>query len=140
MSDFVPNVFFDVIFAGIDIGMSGQFTNVSGLGMEFEYETYIEGGSNYPRYFFKNALPQTLVLQQGTVTTIDSFAAWMNTVNLGVSAFLNGVVLLKDHTGAIKRNWTIQGAFPVKYIGPELNSLQSALAVSRVEFQYNGCI
>ncbi len=140
MSDFVPNIFFDVIFVGIDFGMSGQFTNVSGLGMEFEYETYNEGGSNYPRYFFKNAVPQTLVLQQGTVTTVDSFAAWMNTVNLGISAFLNGVVLLKDHTGAIKRNWTIQGAFPVKYIGPELNSLQSSLAVSRIEFQYNGCI
>jgi phage tail-like protein len=120
--------------------MSGQFTNVSGIGMEFEYETYNEGGSNYPRYFFKNAVPQTLVLQQGTVTTIDAFAAWMNTVNLGVSAFLNGVVALKDHTGMIRRNWTIQGAFPVKYIGPELNSLHSSLAVSRIELQYNGCI
>ena len=140
MADFVPTPYFEVVFGGIGPGMSGQFTSVSGLTMEYEYETYLEGGSNYPRQFFKNAVPQKLILEQGTVTTVDSFAEWMHMVNLGITAVLNGVVLLKDHTGAVKRQWTVMGAFLVKYVGPELNSLKSELAVSRIELLHNGCI
>ena len=140
MLDFVPSAFFEVSFGGIDVGMSGQFISVSGLGMEYSYDTYIEGGSNYPRYFFKNAVPQTLVLMQGTVTTVDSFAKWMEQVNKGIAAPLEGTVTLRDHTGVGKRTWVIQGAFPVKYIGPDMNSMQSDLAVSRIELMHNGCV
>lgn len=140
MINYVPSAFFEVLFVGIDMGMSGQFTSVSGLDMEYTYETYIEGGSNYPRQFFKHAVPQKLVLEQGTVTTVDAFAAWMHMVNQGISAFLNGTVILKDNAGVVKRNWVVQGAFPVKYVGPAMNSLKSALAVSRIELLHNGCI
>jgi phage tail-like protein len=138
--DFVPNVFFDVLFVGMGVGMSGEFTSVSGLGMEFEYETYNEGGRNYPVRFFKNTVPQTLVLEQGTVTTVDPFVAWLLAVNEGVTLMLNGTVTLKDHTGAPKRVWTIIGALPVKYVGPNLDSMRSELAVTRLEFMYNGCV
>lgn len=138
--DYVPSAFFEVTFGGADLGMSGQFTSVSGLDMEYEYESYLEGGSNYPRQFFKNAVPQTLVLEQGTVTTVDEFAKWMSTVNRGIATALNGVVTLKDNTGASKRSWTILGAFLVKYVGPNLDSLKSNLAVSRIEMLHNGCV
>ena len=136
---YVPTVFFDVVFAGGFIGMSGLFTSVSGLNMEFQYETYTEGGSNYPRHFFKQAAPQTLVLEQGTVTTVDTFSAWIMGINAGMAAVLNGVIILKDHTGEHKRVWTVVGAFPVKYVGPSLDSMRSNLAVSRIELLHNGC-
>jgi phage tail-like protein len=139
MYGFVPSAFFNVIFDGLGIGMSGEFTSVSGLGVEFEWETYSEGGRNYPRRFFKGIVPQTLVLQQGTVTSYDEFSMWMSEINLGITRTLDGLVSLCDHTGKVMRVWTVVGAMPTKYVGPSLNSLQSELAVTSIEFIYNGC-
>lgn len=139
MSDYVASTFFEVILAGVGIGLSGEFTTVSGLGVEFEYETYTEGGSNYPRRFFKSVVPQTLVLEQGTVTTVDAFSAWIAAVNQGISMPVNGMVILKDHTGAPKRSWFVQDAQVLRYIGPSLDSINPQLAVTRIELSHNGC-
>jgi phage tail-like protein len=137
---FAPSSFFEVYFSGAGIGMAGEFTSVSGLGMEFEYETYNEGGRNYPRSFFKGVVPQTLVLEQGTVTTVDAFSLWMTEINAGIMRPLDGIVLLKDHNGDIMREWTIIDAMLTKYIGPSLDSARAELAVNRIEFRYNGCV
>lgn len=140
LADYVPNTYFDVIFGPPALGMSGYFTSVSGLTMEFEYETYTEGGNPYPRQFFKNIVPQTLVLEQGTVTTVDGFALWIHSLNLGMRLPINGIIMLKDQTGAVKRTWMIMDALVSKYVGPSLNSMQPELAVTRIEMTYNGCI
>ena len=140
MSDYVPTAYFDVTFGSFITGLSGQFVSVSGLGIEFDYDVYLEGGSNYPRYFFKSVVPQTLVFEQGTVTTTDAFSSWIAMVNSGMNLTLSGIVTLKDHTGEKKRSWTVQNAFPIKYVGPSLNSLTSELAVSRIELRHNGCL
>ena len=136
---YVSGAYFDVVLGGVPVGMSGRFTTVSGLGMQFEYETYQEGGSMYPRYFDKNAVPQTLVLEQGTVTTVDTFSLWVALVNSGVTVPLAGVIVLKDFRGIPMRNWTIAGAHIVSYSGPTLDSNQPQLAVNRIELMYGGC-
>jgi phage tail-like protein len=142
MSDYVSGAYFEAIFpvVGAGAGMTGKFLSVSGLGMEFEYETYSEGGRNYPRRFFKGVVPQTLVLEQGTVTTFDAFNLWVNLINLGQTMTIDGIILLKDHTGKTRREWTVIGGMVSKYIGPSLNSLRSQLAVTRIELIHNGCI
>ena len=139
-ADYLPNTYFQVEFGAPALGMSGYFTSVTGLSMEFEYETYTEGGSLFPRQFLKNVVPQTLVLEQGTVTSVDGFAAWMHMLNQGMRMPINGIILLKDHTGATKRSWWIVDAMMVKYVGPTLNAMQPELSVSRIELQHNGCI
>jgi len=140
MQHYVSSSYFEVMFAAPPIvGLSGRFTNVSGLGMEFEYDTYTEGGTNFPRYFFKNSVPQTLTLHQGTVTMVDLFSNWIASVNVGMGISLNGVIVLKDHTGMSKRSWIVMEAFPLKYIGPTLDSMKSELAVSTIELRHNGC-
>ena len=139
-AEYVPNTYFEVSFGAPALGMSGYFTSVSGLSIEFEYETYSEGGVPYPRYFFKNVVPQTLVLEQGTVTSVDGFAAWVHMLNQGMRMPINGMIYLKDHTGALKRSWMVNDAMVVKYVGPSLNAMQPELAVSRIELQHNGCI
>ena len=63
----------------------------------------------------------------------------MAMVNQGMSIPLAGTVILKDATGSAKRTWTIVGAHLMKYIGPDLDSNQPALAVSRIELIHNGC-
>ena len=117
----------------------GRFTAVSGLNMEIEYEVYNEGGLNYPRFFFKENKPQVLILEQGVVTTLDSVSLLMAMSSTGMSIPLAGTVILKDNTGSAQRTWTIVGAYLMKYVGPELDSNQPAVAVSRIELIYNGC-
>lgn len=139
IDNFTSGAYFDVILGGDPLGMSGRFTSVTGLGMQFEYETVREGGSMYPRYFFKNAVPQTLVLEQGTVTTVDTFSMWVNMVNMGMSVPLGGIITLNDYRGVPMRTWTIAGAHITKYVGPSLDSNNVQLAVNRIELLYGGC-
>ena len=136
---YLSGAYFEVMLIGVGAAVVGKFTSVSGLSMEVEYEVYNEGGLNYPRYFFKGTKPQVLVLEQGVVTSVDSASLLMNMCNLGMSIPLAGTVILKDSFGVPQRTWTIVGAYLQKYVGPDLNSNQPALAVTRMEFTYNGC-
>ena len=132
--------YFDVLLIGTGAVLAGGFASVSALDMEADYEIYTEGGSNYPRYFFKNVKPQHLVLEQGVVTTVDSVSLLMGMVNQGMSIPLAGTIILRDSFGTPQREWTIVGAHLQKYVGPQLNSNQASVAVSRIELIHNGCI
>lgn len=136
---FLTGAYFEVYLVGTGAVLAGNFLSVSGLGMEFEYDVYCEGGSSYPRYFFKAAKPQTLVLEQGTITLVDSASILLDLVNAGASIPLMGTIILKDSYGEAKRTWNIAGAHLVRYVGPTLNSNQPSLAVNRIELMYNGC-
>lgn len=138
-SDYLSGSFFEVALIGPGAAIMGRFTAVSGLNMEIEYEVYNEGGLNYPRFFFKESKPQVLVLEQGVVTTLDSVSLLMAMTASGMSIPLAGTVILMDSFGMPQRTWTIVGAYLRKYVGPDLNSNQPALAVSRIELIYNGC-
>ena len=139
MADYLSGAFFEVNLFGPGAVLMGRFTSVSGLGMEIDYEVYNEGGLNYPRFFFKENIPQLLVLEQGVVTTVDSVSLLMGMCTVGMSIPLGGVITLKDSFGDTQRVWSIVGAYLKKYVGPDLNSNQPALAVSRIELIHNGC-
>ena len=136
----LSGAYFDVFLAGTGAVLAGGFLSVSGLDMEAEYEVYTEGGSNYHRFFFKNTKPQTLVLEQGVVTSVDSVSLLMAMVNQGMSIPLAGAIILRDSFGSAQREWTIVGAHLQKYVGPQLNSNEASMAVSRIELIYNGCV
>ena len=135
----ISGAYFEVLLIGPGAVLAGGFHAVSGLDMEAEYEFYTEGGSSYPRCFFKNIRPQHLVLEQGVVTTVDSVSLLMAMVNQGMSIPLAGAIILRDSFGAPQREWTIVGAHLQKYVGPKLNSNQASAAVSRIELIHNGC-
>ena len=102
------------------IELTGRFTSVSGLGMEVEYEVYTEGGSEFPQ--------------------ADNVAKLMEGCIQGQMIPLTGTIELRDSFNHSQRSWAIIRAFLQRYIGPELNSNQAALAVSRIELIYNGCL
>ena len=135
----LSGAYFDVLLVGVGALLAGGFSSVSGLGMEADYEVYTEGGSNYPRFFFKNTKPQRLVLEQGVITTIDSVSLLMGMVNQGMSIPLAGGIVLMDSFGVPQREWTVVGAHLVKYEGPRLDSNQASVAVNRIELIHNGC-
>ena len=138
-SEYLSGSYFEVALLGPGAALAGRFTAVSGLTMEIDYDVYNEGGLNYPRFFFEESKPQTLVLEQGVVTTVDSVSLLMAMTASGMAIPLAGTVILMDSFGTPQRTWTIVGAYLKKYVGPDLNSNQPALAVSRIELIYNGC-
>lgn len=130
--------YFDVLLVGVGAVLAGGFLSVSGLDMEVDYEVYNEGGSFYPRYFYKSAKPQVLVLEQGVVTSVDSASLLMAFVNQGMSIPLAGTIILKDSFGKVQRVWSVVGAHLRKVTGPQMNSNQPGLAVTRIELMHNG--
>ena len=140
MSDMLSGAYFEVALVSPvpTAALMGGFSAVSGLDMEMDYEVYHEGGSLYPRYFFKQAKPQTLVLERGVVTDTDAVSVLMGFVNQGMSLPLAGTITLKDTFGKVQRVWTVTGAHLVKVAGPQLNSDQPAAAVTRIELMHNG--
>lgn len=132
--------YFKVTLVGVGVIVKGDFTSVSGLGMEVEYEVFNEGGRNYPRFFQKETKPQTLVLEQGIMTDSDSVSRLMGMVNRGQCVPLGGTITMMDRYGKEQRTWIIEGAHLQKYIGPKLDANSTALAVSRMEFLYNGAL
>lgn len=130
--------YFDVLLVGVGAVLAGGFLSVSGLDMEVDYEVYSEGGSFYPRYFYKSAKPQVLVLEQGVVTSVDSASLLMAFVNQGMSIPLAGTIILKDSFGKAQRVWSVVGAHLRKVTGPQMNSNQPGLAVTRIELMHNG--
>ena len=147
MSEYLSGCYFDVsltatageIASQLGEGLSGRFLSVSGLIMEVEYESYQEGGSNYTNFFLKSPKPQILVLEQGVLTDGSKISIIMKACVSGILVPLGGTVTLKDTFGEPQRSWMIQDAYLQKYIGPDLNSNQPALAVHRIELIYNGC-
>ena len=140
LSPFLSGAYFDVDLAGIPPAiLVGRFTSVTGLSMEVEYETYNEGGANYPRHFFKGNKPQVLVLEQGIMTTVDNASLLIASTSIGASLPMSGTIILYDSFGEPQRSWSIVDARIQKYVGPELNANQPALAVSRIELVHNGC-
>ena len=135
---FIAGSYFTVMLVGVGGAIVGDFTKVSGLGMEVEYTQYREGGSNYTRMLIDGVKPQTLVLEQGVVTGADSGSILMNTINLGMSCGLSGVVILNDSFGIPQRTWTITDAYLTKYEGPTLDANQVQAAVTTMELIYNG--
>lgn len=134
----LSGAYFEVLLIGAGAILSGGFGAVSGLDMEADYEVYNEGGSFYPRYFFKGVKPQILVLEQGVVTDVDSVSLLMAMVNQGMSIPLAGTIILKDSFGNSQRVWNVVGAHLRKVSGPQLNSDQPGLAVTRIELMHNG--
>ena len=141
---YVTGSYFDVwiiqpLLGGVMYGANGKFTKISGLGVEFDYDYYCEGGSNFHRAYFKGVKQQTLVLEQGTVVSgVDQLSVAMNLINLGTELSFQLEIRLWDHTGKVVRTWTILGAHLTKYEGPSLDANQSEVAVTRMEFTYNG--
>ena len=79
------------------------------------------------------------MLEQGVVTTVDSVSLLMAMVNQGMSIPLAGTIILRDSFGEAQREWSVVGAHLQKYVGPQLNSNQASVAVSRIELIHNGC-
>jgi phage tail-like protein len=115
------------------------FTEVSGLSAEVETTKYREGGRNG----FEHELPgpahfSRLVLKRG-LTDIDNLWDWAKAVRGGTITRRNGSIILGGDSvlHGIQR-WNFEGAYPVKWTGPELRADSATVAFESIELVHTG--
>jgi phage tail-like protein len=114
-----------------------SFQSVSGLSVEYDFESYKEGGENR----FEHKLPvrtkySDLVLRRGMLTDSD-------VINWFKAAFQNRefqpadvTISLLNEKLEILRTWVIVQAIPKKWQISDFSSTDSAIVVETIELAY----
>lgn len=116
----------------------GGFSEVSGLQVEIEVQEYREGGMN--EYIHKLAgptrYPSNLVLKRGL--TDAALWIWHQEGRKGAIRRRNGSIVLLDSAGVEKWRWNFLGAYPVRWLGPDLRGGSNEVAVETLELVHHG--
>jgi phage tail-like protein len=116
----------------------GGFSACSGLQMETEVQDFIEGGVNSHTWKFATRSKQTnLTLKRGIVNKV--LWDWYHDITIGKMKFRNGTITVLDSKGVnAVLEFQVLKAFPVKWIGPDLDAAQNNLAVETLELAHQG--
>jgi phage tail-like protein len=127
---------------GVEIG---RFMEISGLEVTIETDTIAEGGQNsYSHKVPKRMSWPNITLKRG-VTQGNGLFDWLNTASGEQFAANNN--RLTRHTAAITligpggdrlRAWEFDGAFPVKWSGPNFSVSAAEAAVESLEITHHG--
>jgi phage tail-like protein len=132
---FTPTCYFLLKVPGIDT--IGQFTQCSGMELEFEVLEYAEGGNNESVYRLPGHVRYpNLVLTRG-LTNQDALEQWLwKTRN---EPELKEITLqLLDSTKTVIRTWTFADAFPIRWQGPTFMAAGSDIATEVLEIAHAG--
>lgn len=133
---------FYVEIEGINVA---QFSEVNGLQIEIETESYREGGKNDFVYNFPKGIKyQPLVLKRG-ITDVDELWKWYKEVRDGKIARKNVTIRMyksyKDMKAKdAKWSWTFQKAYPIKWTGPALKADSNTIAFESIELVHQGIL
>ena len=117
----------------------GGFTEVTGLEMEMEVESYREGGLNAFIHQLPGAMryPSHLVLRRG-LTDADSFWRWYRDAARGKIERKNGSIVLQTAKGDDAWRWNFIDAYPIRWTGPQLRAASAEIATESVELVHRG--
>lgn len=122
----------------IDGIVTAHASEVTGLQIETETESYEEGGVNdFVHQLPKRTKYQHITLKRG-ITDRDELWKWYQEVISGDFKRKNGAIVLMDVTGEGKWRWNFEKAYPVKWTGPDLKADSSSIAFEAVELAHNG--
>lgn len=117
------------------------FSEVTGLQVEVEVHEYREGGVN--AYVHKLAgptrYPSNLVLKHG-ITDNRELWQWHQDVTRGKFKRKNGSIVLLSPTGDEVWRWNFEGAYPVRWNGPDLRGNTAEVAVETLELAHRGIV
>jgi phage tail-like protein len=125
----------------IFIGSEAQalFTELSGLQVETEVYEYAEGGNNG----FVHQLPGRtrvgrITLKQG-MTTTNTLFLWYMDIAYGKKVDRRNVsVAFYNEAGTELRRWNFINAYPVRWVGPQLEAGTAATAIETLELAHDG--
>jgi phage tail-like protein len=116
-------------------------SEVSGLQIEIEIETYREGGVNdFVHNFPKGVKYQPLILKRG-ITDLNDLWNWYKDARTGkISRKDVAVVLMDESTKDERWRWNFKGAYPIKWTGPELKASSNTIAFESIELVHQGIL
>lgn len=134
--DVFPAYRFYVQIAGVT---QAVFTEVSGLQIETEVTEYAEGGNNS----FVHRLPgrtkvSNITLKRGMTASNELFTWYLDVINGKADQQRNISVIMYDTAGNEVTRWNFDKAYPVKWIGPQLNADSATTAVESFEVTHQG--
>ena len=122
----------------IDGVVEAGFSECSGLVIETEVEDRREGGLNdYAHRLPKGSRFVNLVLKRG-LTDSEQLWKWHQDIVAGKVERRSVSVVLLDSLGEERWRWNLREAFPTKWVGPELKSDGSLVAVETLELAHHG--
>lgn len=115
----------------------GAFREITGLQMEREVLEYPEGGNNdFVHKLLGRVKWPNLVLKRG-VTNQDELMKWFwDTRDTPQPRLIT--VQLVDTAFTVMRTWAFKDAYPVKWIGPNLNAGSDSAATEQLEVVHAG--
>lgn len=129
---------FSVLIAPIEL--RGNFSSVSGLGAEMEYEVYNEGGNfTAPVLLPRGMKYQNIVLERGTMSA-EPLSIWFTQLQTGIQTRLPMIITMMDNTGVPVKIWTVLDAMPVKVDYSPMNAMSGSVATTTVEFSHGEII
>lgn len=115
----------------------GGFMRAKGVARDTKVDAYREGGQN--EFEHKLASITTygnIVLERGLVD--DYLWSWNEAVVEGRIERRDLTILVLDAAGESRWRWLVEGAFPVKWSGSDLDGLSSQALVESVELAHHG--
>ena len=140
MVDYYPpwGFFFKVSFNDISSDTNDvRFQSVSGLSVEYDYESYKEGGENR----FEHKLPvrskySDLVLKRGMLTNSKVIEWFLDAFNNRVFSPANVTVILMNEKSEPLRTWNVVHAIPKKWQVSDFNAGENGVVIETVELTY----
>lgn len=117
----------------------GEFRQAKGLGAELEVMSYAEGGVND----FVRQLPvrhswSRITLQRGVVTGPALWTWYQAGLSQSLGARRDGSITLMSAAGERVMAWDFQGGLAAKWQGPELDAMDSTVALESLEIAHQG--
>jgi phage tail-like protein len=114
------------------------FSECTGLQVEIEAHTYLEGGVNgFEHQLWGRAKYPRLILKRG-LTQIDGLWDWYWDVTQGKVRRKNGTIYLQDSAQRPIFAWHLLQALPLKWTGPELKADSATVAFESIEVAHKG--
>ncbi len=129
---------FSVIIAPIEL--KGNFSSVSGLGSEIEFEEYREGG-NYtcPILLPKGVKYNNIILQRGTMS-FEPLSIWYTSVLSGIHQRYPMIITMMNEKQTPIKIWTVMGAMPIKIDYSEMNAMSGSVSITSIELIHSEII
>jgi phage tail-like protein len=118
-----------------------EFQEAKGLGADLEVTSYPEGGVNDHVHLLPVRHSWTrLSLKRGVVRDPGLWSWYMAGLTQSLGARRDGAIILMTAAGTPAKSWTFHAGLAAKWVGPELNAMQNAVAVESIEIAHEGLI
>ncbi len=140
MVDYYPpwGFYFKVVFNDVSLDTNDvRFQSVSGLSVEYDYESYKEGGENR----FEHKLPvrtkyTDLVLKRGMLVDSAVIKWFLDAFNNRIFKPATITVNLMNEKSEPLRSWNVVDAIPKKWLVSDFNSSENGIVIETMELTY----